>query len=81
MSEEQVQNEEVEVDAAAQAKAAADAAADAEAAAEEAAAEAKRNEEKVICYLSKASVPISDTVEVKYNDEGVFRVQAHLVRF
>lgn len=48
---------------------------------EEKLAAAKAAEEKVVCYLSKQSVPISDTVEVKYNDEGVFRVQRHLVKF
>jgi|GEM_PF-5185746 len=48
---------------------------------EEKLAAAKAAEEKVVCYLSKRSVPISDTVEVKYNNEGVFRVQRHLVKF
>lgn len=42
---------------------------------------AVKNDEKVICYLSKKSVPMSETVEVKYNDKGVFRVQADLVKF
>lgn len=65
MSEEQVQNEEVEV----------------EAAAEEEVIEEKKVDEKVICYLSKRSVPKSETVEVQYNNEGAFRVQEHLVKY
>ncbi len=47
----------------------------------EAEAARKAAEEKVVCYLSKRSVPISDTVEVKYNNDGFFRVQKHLVKF
>lgn len=40
-----------------------------------------KNDEKVICYLSKKTVSMSDTVEVKYNDTGVYRVRAELVKF
>lgn len=50
-------------------------------AAEETELEEKKVDEKVICYLSKRSVPKSETVEVKYNDEGVFRVQSQFVKF
>lgn len=42
---------------------------------------APKNDEKVVCYLSKALVPVSETVEIKYNDAGTYRVRASLVKF
>lgn len=75
MSEEQSTPEEVEATEAAETEV------DAEIDAEEAAAAAKAAEEKVVCYLSKRSVPKSETVEMMYNGEGPFRVQSHLVKF
>lgn len=85
MSEEQVNTEVEETAEAAEAvktdAKAASAEGDDELTEEERIAAAKAAEEQVICYLSKQSVPISDTVEVKYNNDGVFRVQTELVRF
>lgn len=75
MSEEQSTPEEVDAIKAAETEV------DAEIDAEEAAAAAKAAEEKVTCYLSKRSVPKSETVEMMYNGEGPFRVQEHLVKF
>lgn len=42
---------------------------------------AQKSDEKVTCYLSKQVVSISDTVELKYNDQGTYRVLASLVKF
>lgn len=84
MSEEQVNTEEETAEAVEAANTDAEAAGaegDDELTEEEKIAAAKAAEEQVICYLSKKSVPISDTVEVKYNNDGVFRVQTELVRF
>jgi hypothetical protein len=42
--------------------------------------EAKESEELVVCYISKQTVPMSETVEVQYAPGKTYRVCTRYIR-
>jgi hypothetical protein len=41
----------------------------------------KENEELVVCFISKQTVPVSETVEVQYGPTKTYRVLSRYIRY